>query len=207
MALLCFLFCNFMFLIQNCLWVVCDVLLVPPKSYAEVLNPVAGKKILSSQPHLSPSNKTKLCPFQEAGECKYGSQCVYIHGDTCDLCGHACLHPQDKEQRKKHINVSSDITSLPYFGAVLCHIVCCDTCSSDIQVYCFSKYTGCFMTQCFRVLHSEVIPSQKCHTDMCLMVSGNVITDIWISRIVDWLGFCLCMSVLAHMCISKVHFK
>lgn len=77
---------------------------VPPKSYAEVLNPMAGKKILSSQLHLSPSNKTKLCPFQEAGECKYGSQCVYIHGDTCDLCGHACLHPQDKEQRKKHIN-------------------------------------------------------------------------------------------------------
>jgi len=102
--------------------VVCDVFLVPPKSYAEVLNPMAGKKILSSQLHLSPSNKKKLCPFQEAGECKYGSQCVYIHGDTCDLCGHACLHPQDKEQRKKHINVSSDITTLPYLTAVLCAV-------------------------------------------------------------------------------------
>ena len=119
LALLRFLFCNFTFLIHNCLWVVCDVFLVPPKSYAEVLNPMAGKKILSSQLHLSPSNKTKLCPFQEAGECKYGSQCVYIHGDTCDLCGHACLHPQDKEQRKKHINVSSDITTLPDLTAVL----------------------------------------------------------------------------------------
>ncbi|XP_069694523.1 probable E3 ubiquitin-protein ligase makorin-1 isoform X2 [Periplaneta americana] len=79
---------------------------VPPKSYAEVLNPMAGKKISQNQQHnlASPSNKKKLCPFQEAGECKYGSQCVYIHGETCDLCGHACLHPQDKEQRKKHVN-------------------------------------------------------------------------------------------------------
>jgi len=87
------------------------VLLVPPKSYAEVLNPMAGRKISSYQPHFSsPSNKKKLCPFQEAGECKYGSQCVYIHGDTCDFCGHACLHPHDKEQQKQHINVSSCIT-------------------------------------------------------------------------------------------------
>ncbi|XP_021922464.1 probable E3 ubiquitin-protein ligase makorin-1 isoform X2 [Zootermopsis nevadensis] len=75
------------------------------KSYAEVLNPVAGKRVSSPQPNLSSSsNKKKLCPFKEAGECKFGSQCVYVHGDTCDLCGHASLHPQDKEQRKKHIN-------------------------------------------------------------------------------------------------------
>jgi hypothetical protein len=89
----------------------CCVLVVSPKSYAEVLNPMAGKRISSPQPNLSsPSNKKKLCPFQEAGECKYGSHCVYLHGDTCDLCGHASLHPQDKEQRKKHINVSSFFT-------------------------------------------------------------------------------------------------
>lgn len=156
LALLSFLFCNFTFLIQNCLWVVCDVFLVPPKSYAEVLNPMAGKKILSSQPHLSPSNKMKLCPFQEAGECKYGSQCVYIHGDTCDLCGHACLHPQDNEQRKKHINVSSD-HYITFFD-------CC------VMVYYvlwqrFFRYTGApflliykvfYDCHCFRVLHSEV---------------------------------------------------
>ena len=159
-----FLSCNSTFLIENCLCVVYDVFLVPPKSYAEVLNPLAGKKILSSQPHLSPSNKTKLCPFQEAGECKYGSQCVYIHGDTCDLCGHACLHPQDKEQRKKHINVSSDITTLPYLTSVLWYVGCCDSGSSVIWVHLISYYTRCFITVIvFRVLHSEVIHSQKCH--------------------------------------------
>jgi hypothetical protein len=87
-------------------------IVVPPKSYAEVLNTVAGKMISLPQPHISsPSNKKKLCPFQEAGECKYGSQCVYIHGDRCELCGHDCLDPHDKEQRKKHVNVSSRNTT------------------------------------------------------------------------------------------------
>jgi hypothetical protein len=101
-------------------------IVVPPKSYAEVLNPMAGKMIPLPQAHLSsPGNKKKLCPFQEAGKCKYGSQCVYIHGDTCDLCGHACLHPQDKEQRKKHVNVSSCNTTSQmclYRYVVVCNL-------------------------------------------------------------------------------------
>ncbi|PSN57309.1 E3 ubiquitin-protein ligase makorin-1 [Blattella germanica] len=72
---------------------------VPPKSYAEVCNPSAGKSD-SSQP----CTKSQLCPYLQVGDCKYGTECMYLHGDICDLCGQACLHPGDKEQQKKHVN-------------------------------------------------------------------------------------------------------
>ena len=54
-------------------------------------------------------DQKELCPFAAHGECRYGDNCVYIHGDLCDLCGHALLHPTDQKQRDKHLEVRSAI--------------------------------------------------------------------------------------------------
>ncbi|KAF2885606.1 hypothetical protein ILUMI_20548 [Ignelater luminosus] len=66
-----------------------------PKSYAEVVNPKTGS---------SESISKKLCPYTEKhGECRVPPGCCpYLHGDICDLCGNAVLHPADTEQRKNH---------------------------------------------------------------------------------------------------------
>ncbi|NXW32512.1 MKRN1 ligase, partial [Phaetusa simplex] len=47
--------------------------------------------------------KKELCPYAAVGECRYGENCVYIHGDVCDMCGLQVLHPVDAAQRSQHI--------------------------------------------------------------------------------------------------------
>ncbi|KAM9203102.1 E3 ubiquitin-protein ligase makorin-1 isoform 2-T2 [Mergus octosetaceus] len=47
--------------------------------------------------------KKQLCPYAAVGECRYGENCVYIHGDVCDMCGLQVLHPIDAAQRSQHI--------------------------------------------------------------------------------------------------------
>ena len=46
-----------------------------------------------------------LCPYSANRECPYGEDCVYIHGNVCDLCGLAVLHPEDARQREEHNKV------------------------------------------------------------------------------------------------------
>ncbi|XP_063303674.1 E3 ubiquitin-protein ligase makorin-1 [Pelobates fuscus] len=50
-----------------------------------------------------PELKKQLCPYAAVGECRYGENCVYLHGDPCDLCGLQVLHPTDTSQRSQHI--------------------------------------------------------------------------------------------------------
>ncbi|XP_045144847.1 E3 ubiquitin-protein ligase makorin-1 [Echinops telfairi] len=47
--------------------------------------------------------KKQLCPYAAVGECRYGENCVYLHGDSCDLCGLQVLHPMDAAQRSQHV--------------------------------------------------------------------------------------------------------
>ncbi|XP_017876875.1 probable E3 ubiquitin-protein ligase makorin-1 isoform X2 [Ceratina calcarata] len=66
-----------------------------PLSYAQAVNP-SGQ---ASSPSLEP-----LCPYAEAtGICKKRN-CTYLHGDICELCNRAALHPHNEELRKKHTN-------------------------------------------------------------------------------------------------------
>ncbi|NXU63733.1 MKRN1 ligase, partial [Horornis vulcanius] len=51
--------------------------------------------------------KKELCPYAALGECRYGENCVYIHGDVCDMCGLQVLHPIDAAQRSQHIKTVS----------------------------------------------------------------------------------------------------
>uniref|UniRef100_A0A1I7XX48 RING-type E3 ubiquitin transferase n=1 Tax=Steinernema glaseri TaxID=37863 RepID=A0A1I7XX48_9BILA len=43
-----------------------------------------------------------LCPFYDVGSCDRGSNCVFVHGDVCDMCHKACLNPNSPQQRKEH---------------------------------------------------------------------------------------------------------
>ncbi|OAD57672.1 E3 ubiquitin-protein ligase makorin-1 [Eufriesea mexicana] len=64
-------------------------------SYAQAVNP-SGQ---ASNPSVEP-----LCPYAEAiGICKKRN-CTYLHGNICELCNRAALHPYNEELRKKHTN-------------------------------------------------------------------------------------------------------
>ncbi|XP_071187631.1 probable E3 ubiquitin-protein ligase makorin-1 [Salvelinus alpinus] len=43
-----------------------------------------------------------LCPYAAMGECRYGLNCAYLHGDVCDMCGLQVLHPSNDAQRSEH---------------------------------------------------------------------------------------------------------
>ncbi|KAB0372497.1 hypothetical protein FD755_016289 [Muntiacus reevesi] len=45
--------------------------------------------------------KKQLYPYAAVGECCYGENCVYLHGDTCDMCGvqyiKCCIKAHEKD--------------------------------------------------------------------------------------------------------------
>ncbi|RNA16321.1 E3 ubiquitin- ligase makorin-1, partial [Brachionus plicatilis] len=46
---------------------------------------------------------SSLCPyFEKSLECPFASSCQYMHGEVCDVCSMACLHPFDSAQRDQH---------------------------------------------------------------------------------------------------------
>lgn len=67
------------------------------KSYAEV---VGG----NTHDHSNGAcgGRSILCPYEFG--CPYRDTCTFEHGEMCELCLRICLHPKDKEQRKKHIS-------------------------------------------------------------------------------------------------------
>ena len=46
--------------------------------------------------------EVQLCPYAAHGHCPYADQCVYVHGDVCDLCHCAVLSPFDPDQQQRH---------------------------------------------------------------------------------------------------------
>lgn len=50
--------------------------------------------------------RKQLCPYAAVGECRYGINCAYLHGDVCDMCGLQVLHPTDNTQRSEHTKVT-----------------------------------------------------------------------------------------------------
>ncbi|ELT95839.1 hypothetical protein CAPTEDRAFT_174661 [Capitella teleta] len=45
----------------------------------------------------------ELCPYALHGQCRYGEDCAYTHGDVCDLCGRQSLHPTNQALRDQHV--------------------------------------------------------------------------------------------------------
>lgn len=55
-----------------------------------------------------PSTGITYCPHSINGgiHMRIGVEnCIYFHGDLCDLCNYFCLDPTDEEQRKTHRTV------------------------------------------------------------------------------------------------------
>ncbi|ESO85220.1 hypothetical protein LOTGIDRAFT_221472 [Lottia gigantea] len=70
-----------------------------PSSYAKATsNGQDGEDI-----EILEDNSNVLCPYAAGGECWYGDNCTYLHGNQCELCGLNMLHPTDEEQRKQHL--------------------------------------------------------------------------------------------------------
>lgn len=66
----------------------------------------------SGKEQTAAETKKQLCPYAAVGECRYGENCVYLHGDSCDMCGLQVLHPMDAAQRSQHIKVSPQGSAL-----------------------------------------------------------------------------------------------
>ncbi|KAK9889281.1 hypothetical protein WA026_004560 [Henosepilachna vigintioctopunctata] len=67
------------------------------KSYAQAVNP------LDSADYIQYSEQ-RLCPYvTKDGCCRYPpGECSNLHGELCDMCGKAVMHPFNEELRKKH---------------------------------------------------------------------------------------------------------
>ncbi|KAM4874983.1 E3 ubiquitin-protein ligase makorin-1 isoform 3-T3 [Thomomys bottae] len=63
----------------------------------------SGTKVEPEKEQAAVESKKQLCPYAAVGECRYGENCVYLHGDACDMCGLQVLHPMDAAQRSQHI--------------------------------------------------------------------------------------------------------
>ena len=72
-----------------------------PASYAAAVEPTTE----SSSPCIVKGSKDLLCPFLAQGHCPYDEECEYLHGNICDMCGLAVLHPENKSQREEHQKV------------------------------------------------------------------------------------------------------
>lgn len=56
--------------------------------------------------------RKQLCPYAAVGECRYGINCAYLHGDVCDMCGLQVLHPTDNTQRSEHTKVRQSLLKI-----------------------------------------------------------------------------------------------
>ncbi|CAL1567341.1 unnamed protein product [Knipowitschia caucasica] len=63
--------------------------------------PYCGRDAGTENVAVETQRKT-LCPYAAVGECRYGVNCAYLHGDVCDMCGLQVLHPSNGTQRSEH---------------------------------------------------------------------------------------------------------
>uniref|UniRef100_A0A2K6D7D4 RING-type E3 ubiquitin transferase n=1 Tax=Macaca nemestrina TaxID=9545 RepID=A0A2K6D7D4_MACNE len=73
---------------------------VPSCTEAPLQGPVTKEE---SEKEQTAVETKELCPYAAVGQCRYGENCVYLHGDLCDICGLQALHPMDAAQRSQHI--------------------------------------------------------------------------------------------------------
>uniref|UniRef100_A0A2I3H4E2 RING-type E3 ubiquitin transferase n=1 Tax=Nomascus leucogenys TaxID=61853 RepID=A0A2I3H4E2_NOMLE len=64
---------------------------VPSFTEAPLQGPVTKEE--SEKKQIAMETKKQLCPF--------AANCVYLHGDSCDMCGPQVLHPMDAAQRSQ----------------------------------------------------------------------------------------------------------
>lgn len=77
-----------------------------PLSYSDAVQtgiPPSPDAVEQSNHVLNPTDEsTSLCPYAVHGNCPFGGECAYVHGNICEFCGKATLVPSDELQNKKH---------------------------------------------------------------------------------------------------------
>ncbi|XP_062977312.1 E3 ubiquitin-protein ligase makorin-2 [Elgaria multicarinata webbii] len=73
---------------------------IKPHSYLDAIRSGLEEDVVD--PGRSYADGEQLCPYAAAGMCQFGDQCLYLHGQVCEICGLQVLHPFDPEQRKLH---------------------------------------------------------------------------------------------------------
>ncbi|KAG8198205.1 hypothetical protein JTE90_015302 [Oedothorax gibbosus] len=69
------------------------------RSYADTLKTHRGMAVYNENVAL------ELCSYFMDGECPFEYGCPYLHGEVCDICQKACLHPFDARQRQQHVEL------------------------------------------------------------------------------------------------------
>lgn len=105
-------------LLWSCIfWLYCLSLLIKPTlfpfpgplSYSDAVQtgiPPSPDAVEQSNHVLNPTDEsTSLCPYAVHGNCPFGGECAYVHGNICEFCGKATLVPSDELQNKKHTEV------------------------------------------------------------------------------------------------------
>ena len=68
--------------------------------------PINSKESAPSAQNARDYSKQICKSYKEEGLCEYApGSCPYIHGDECELCGLAALHPLNKVQRQEHVSL------------------------------------------------------------------------------------------------------
>ncbi|GIY43545.1 e3 ubiquitin-protein ligase makorin-1 [Caerostris darwini] len=70
------------------------------RTYADTLK--CNINFMDQPPALPKRRPREICSYFVDGDCPYDQQCPYVHGDICEICGKACLHPSDDKQREMH---------------------------------------------------------------------------------------------------------
>ncbi|KAM5328569.1 E3 ubiquitin-protein ligase makorin-1-like [Glossophaga mutica] len=76
---------------------------VPGQPYRGRVAPSCTEAPVQTSVTEEDSRERPLCPYAAVGTCRYGENCMNLHGDICDLCGLQALHPADAAQRSQHI--------------------------------------------------------------------------------------------------------
>ncbi|XP_054709680.1 probable E3 ubiquitin-protein ligase makorin-1 [Uloborus diversus] len=67
------------------------------RSYADTV-----KSTIFTNPEPDKMHSEELCAAFMEDACPFNDQCPFVHGNVCELCSKACLHPYDEKQRKEH---------------------------------------------------------------------------------------------------------
>lgn len=61
------------------------------------------KKTVNEHGNADTASKSLCRSFEKRGICDFASgSCPYVHGDICEFCGQASIHPQNKKQGSEH---------------------------------------------------------------------------------------------------------
>ncbi|XP_075932369.1 putative E3 ubiquitin-protein ligase makorin-1 isoform X2 [Anarhichas minor] len=112
--------------------------------------------------------RKQLCPYAAVGECRYGINCAYLHGDVCDMCGLQVLHPTDNAQRSAHTKslaiwaVSRRFLPTLFPGSHPVHDACIEAHEKDMEIsFAIQRSKDMMCGVCMEVVFEKANPSER----------------------------------------------